>query len=210
MLILPHLVNFALLTTKHFKIDESHGISHGMNVLHYSHKILTSELKENPYLDSHRNIIYTSALLHDLCDKKYMNESKGLENINRFLRENTLLSKTEIYMVDRIIDTMSYSKIKVAGYPSLGKYQLAYHIVREGDLLTAYDFDRSIIYNMNNKHSDFFTSFNEASSLFETRTFKHNEDQLFITDFSKKESILLEKQAISRMIIWKELLGTTK
>ena len=42
---------------------------------------------------------------------------------------------------------MSYSKVKVHGYPELGDYQLAYHIVRESDLLTAYNIPRSIVYN---------------------------------------------------------------
>ena len=37
------------------------------------------------------------------------------------------------------------------GFPDMGEYQTAYNIVREADLLCAYDFDRCMIYQMYNK-----------------------------------------------------------
>ena len=183
MLLLPKLINFALLTVNRFHIDESHGVSHALDVLHHSHNILESELPNHPYLETQRNIVYTSALMHDLCDKKYMNETTGVQNIDTFLQTNTTLTTDEIQVVDKIISTMSYSKVKTKGYPDLGKYQMAYHIVREADLLSAYDVDRSIIYNMNNVVVDFSSSLENALSLFEVRMFKHNEDNLFVTEY---------------------------
>jgi HD superfamily phosphodiesterase len=205
MLLLPKLINFALLTVNRFHIDESHGVSHALDVLHHSHNILESELPNHPYLETQRNIVYTSALMHDLCDKKYMNETTGVQNIDTFLQTNTTLTTDEIQVVDKIISTMSYSKVKTKGYPDLGKYQMAYHIVREADLLSAYDVDRSIIYNMNNVVVDFSSSLENALSLFEVRMFKHNEDNLFVTEYSKKLSLQLEKKALDRIRIWKIL-----
>ena len=72
MAIVPKLIRFAVSSLKLFHIDESHGLSHALNVLHHSHNILQSELPKNPFLEHQRNIIYTSALLHDICDKKYI------------------------------------------------------------------------------------------------------------------------------------------
>ena len=209
MKILPKLVNFALLTVKQYQIDESHGLSHALNVLHHSHNILESELQSHPYLEEQRDIIYTSALMHDLCDDKYMNQQSGAENILNFLQDHTTLSVNEMNVVNQIISTMSYTKVKKQGFPRLDEFQMAYHIVREADLLTAYDIDRSIIYNMNNINGDFSQSLQNALTLFENRMFKHNDDQLFITEYSKKLSIELEKEARERIKIWIDLRDGT-
>ena len=202
-MLIPKLVQFMLLTVKQHKIDESHSLSHGMNVLHYAHQILESELPAHLYLERHRNIIYTSALVHDMCDKKYMNEDCGLMNLETFLTKNTILTKNEIQVSTDIIQSMSYSKVRQEGYPNLGAYQLAFHIVRESDLLAAYDFDRSLIYNLNNINSDFDVSFQNALDLFEKRVFCHNDDHLFITEYSKKLSKQLEEKSRERIQIWK-------
>ena len=210
MRILPKLVNFALFTVKKYQIDESHGLSHAINVLHHSHNILESEIGNYPQLDEQRNIVYTSALMHDLCDKKYMSENEGSNNIIEFLSKNTTLADYEVDIVHKIITTMSYSKVKNTGYPDLGIYQMAYHIVREADLLSAYDVERSIIYKMNHESGDFNASFQDALTLFDNRMFKHNEDKLFVTKYSKHMSRILEKEACLRIKQWKIILeGTT-
>jgi HD superfamily phosphodiesterase len=169
MRILPRLVNFALITVRNLRIDESHGVSHSLNVLHHAHNILESELVTSPYLESQRDIIYSSAVIHDLCDKKYMDEFHGIQNIHKFLVTKTGFSLEDVSIIERIISTMSYSKVKKQGFPYLGDYERAYHIVREADLLSAYDIDRSIIYNMNNVNEDFLESLENALQLFEGR-----------------------------------------
>lgn len=207
MKVIPRLINFALITVKNLHIDESHGLSHALNVLQHSHNILESELPKHPSLQDQREIIYSSALVHDLCDKKYMDEYQGIQNIHRFLVTRTTLLPDEIAIVEKIISTMSYSKVKSHGYPScMGKYEMAYHIVREADLLSAYDIDRSIIYNMNNVNGDFSQSLKNAFELFETRVLKHNEDGLFVTNYSKRLSLELEQDARHKMAQWKEIL----
>jgi hypothetical protein len=206
MRLLPKLVQFAAVTMKKYNFDESHGLGHALIVLHNSHEILESLLPSQQYLESQRNIIYTSALVHDLCDDKYMNIEDGLKNIHHVLKTQNLLKTSEISVVEEIISTMSYSKVKKQGYPDLGIYQLAYHIVRESDLLAAYDFDRCLLYNLNNINSDFNHTFQSSLNLFENRVFKHNEDNLFITDYSKEKSLKLEKEAQSQILRWRQII----
>ena len=116
------------------------------------------------------------------------------------------LSDTEIEIISKIITLMSYSKVKINGFPDLGEYQLAYHIVREADLLAAYDFDRCMIFKMNTNNYSFHDAFNDAINLFENRVFKHNHDNLFITNYSKQLSLLLENESRIRIQNWKSIL----
>ena len=51
--------------------------------------------------------------------------------------------------------------------------KIGYHIVREADLLSAYDFDRCMIYQINKNNGNIETSFNDAEMLFNNRVFKH-------------------------------------
>ena len=206
MSLLTKLFHFVLLTIQKYNIDESHGLSHSMNVLHYADSIYESELVVNPYLEKQKRIIYISAILHDMCDKKYTDENKGLCEIGDFLDNE--ITKEEKDIIKRIVNTMSYSKVKKHGFPDLKEYQHAYNIIREADLLTAYDFDRCMIYNMYKKGGNIETAFNDANELFEKRVFKHNDDGLFITDYYKKCSQLLHINAKTRIGVWKNIVKT--
>ena len=105
---------------------------------------------------------------------------------------------------------MSYSTVKKNGFPILGPYQHAYHIVREADLLSAYDFDRCMIYNMNKKQSDFEEAFVESYNLFQNRVLRHNEDGLLLTDYSIRKSHILENKALSRIDHWRKILKISR
>ncbi|NDA89323.1 MAG: hypothetical protein EBY20_00180 [Alphaproteobacteria bacterium] len=206
MSLLSKLVHFVLLTTKKYGIDESHGLSHSMNVLQYSNKIYENEIENYPILKNQEKLIYVSAVLHDMCDKKYVDETSGLKEIEEFLQSENALTPTEINMSKQIMATMSYSKVKQYGYPIMGGYQKAYHIVREADLLTAYDFDRCMIYQMNKNGGNLEDAFKNANELFENRVLRHNDDGLFLFDYSKKESLVLHQIALQRINSWKRLL----
>jgi HD superfamily phosphodiesterase len=206
MKLLSKLFNYVLLTSKKYNIDESHGIIHSMNVLHYAKKIYNCEIEKNPNLINDKNVIYSSIILHDMCDKKYIDETKGTNEIVNYLNENNMMSRDEIEAVKNIITTMSYSKVKKYGFPKLKKYQPAYHIVREADLLTSYDFDRAIIYDMCRNNSTIYEAYENSVYLFIKRVFQYNNDNLFIHEFSKKESMLLHDKSIERMKEWKEIL----
>lgn len=204
-MIVPKLFNIALIFCKRYSIDESHAIGHAMNVLHYSHDIMKHEALTRPDIVKHKNIIYASSILHDVCDKKYVDETKVWNQVERTLYENKILTPKEVDICSQIVKTMSYSKVKKNGFPNLGKYQLAYHIVREADLLTAYDVDRCMIYNMYN-NSNFIESMYTAEELFEHRVFTHNADGLFVTEYSKQLFRQLEKDCYERFTSWNDII----
>jgi HD superfamily phosphodiesterase len=195
-----------MFTSAKYSIDESHGLSHSMNVLYYANQIYDSEVFQKPYIRDQKRIILVAAVLHDMCDKKYMNEKEGIKEIEYFLEDK--LKPVEIEVVSDIMSTMSYSKVKKNGFPDLKEYQTAYHIVRESDLLTAYDFDRSMIYHMSTVGVSLEDAYVNAKEIFLSRVLKHNEDNLFFTEYARKESISLHTQSLYRMLYWKNIIDS--
>ena len=205
MRFLNGLFEYVTKTASKYRIDESHGLCHSMAVLHNANNIYKSEVVLNPSLQKQEKIIYASAILHDMCDKKYMNEETGLSEIKSYLI-NYLPSK-DIETCNDIIQNMSYSTVKINGFPTLDEYQSAYHIVREADLLAAYDFDRCMIYGMMKNNSTLCESFNDANELFANRVFKHMDDDLLITEYSRQQHIVLSNIARLRIDSWKDILN---
>ena len=197
-----------------YNIDESHGIIHSMQILHYADNIYENEKYNYPILqnETQKKIIYTAAILHDMCDKKYMDEEEGILEMhdrwnNIFVGETDY--KNTLDIATEIMKTMSYSKVKKSGFPDLGEYQMAYHIVREADLLCAYDFDRSMIYNIRKNNCDILEGYQNAHSIFRDRILRHSIDNLFVTEYAKKKSMQLHIQSIQRIMSWKKILGST-
>jgi hypothetical protein len=184
---------YVVQTSNLYKIDESHALKHSMEVFGFAKRIYESEVSKNPFLEKQKNIIYSAAIGHDMCDKKYMNETEGILNYSNYLSE--FIISEDIEIVSKIISTMSYSKVKVNGFPDLGEYQLAYHIVREADLLAAYDIDRCIMYTMHRDSCKYTEALKVALELFDNRVFKMRSDKLFKTSYSRKESLKLHRKA---------------
>ena len=205
--LLSKLFHFVLLMTKKYDIDESHGMTHSMNVLHFAHNIYNDEVQKLPFIQSHEKIIYVSAILHDMCDKKYINQDSGIKEISTFLEDTHKVLPEEITVVKNIITTMSYSTVKKQGFPGLHDFQTAYHIVREADLLSAYDFDRCMIYNIHKQNGDVSEAFEDARKLFENRVFKHNEDGLLFTHYALQQDFALKQVAQARINIWRNLIN---
>jgi len=203
-----YLFNFVILTSRLFNIDESHSLKHSMDVFYFSNKIYDSELKNNTYLSDHKNIIDTVSILHDMCDKKYMDEKVGVERITNYL--DGKLPKKDIDISVKIMSTMSYSTIKKYGFPDLGEYQLAYNIVREADLLASYDFDRCIMYQMLKNNEPYDKSFNDALNIFDSRVFKYNDDKLFTTKYAQNLSKDLHNKALKRITNLNKILSIKK
>jgi hypothetical protein len=180
--------------TRLYKIDESHGLKHSMEVFGFAKRIYESEVLKNPFLENQKAVIFGAAIGHDTCDKKYMNETEGVLRYKEYLAE--FMKPEELDMMGNIISTMSYSKVKVHGYPDLKEYQLAYHIVREADLLAAYDIDRCIMYRMSKDDCNYSDVLQEAFDLFDTRVLKMRSDRLFTTAYSKRESLKLHRKAL--------------
>ena len=185
--------------SRRFDIDESHSLKHSMEVYAFTKRIIISETPTYPDLVKHREIIYLSAILHDMCDKKYTAETDGVDILREKLRD--LVDEHSLWVIIKIITTMSYSTVKKDGYPELGEYQMAYHIVREADLLAAYDIDRCIMYSMYTKHVEYDEALWIAVKLFYVRVLKYKVDGLFITDFSKQESEKLHENAVKMIAL---------
>jgi len=204
MVSLNELFLFVLRISKKYNIDSSHSEGHSMDVLHFVDENYRSQLDMFPYLEKQTNVMYSAAILHDMCDKKYIIQDKGIKEIESFL--NDKLNPEEIHYTKRIMETMSYSTVKKEGYPDLGNYEMAYHVVREADLLSSYDFDRSMIYNMN-KGNTLTESYSNALELFQDRVFNYNNDRLLISNYSQKKSIPLTINALKQMNSWNRILS---
>ena len=198
------LVQFIMATTQYQSLDESHGIIHSFNTLHYAQNIFEHEKFNCTDLIPHERVIYVASAVHDMCDKKYMDEKEGIQRIDDMLKDH--ITDKEIQAVHDIVGTMSYSKVKKHGFPDLGKYQSAYHVVREADLLCAYDFDRALIYHMHRKNNDFQEAYQESMQLFKNRVFKHEKDNLFTYEYSRQEAKVLKKHSLQRIKQWKRIM----
>jgi len=175
--LINHGFKYVIDTSNHFKIDESHALKHSMEVYGFAKRIYESEIKKSPQLEQQREIIYMAAIGHDMCDKKYMDEKEGIERYKNYLTN---------YMTSDDLDVMG--KI-------IGKYQLAYHIVREADLLAAYDIDRCIMYSIHKDSNEYSQALKVALELFDNRVFRMRQDRLFKTEYSRRESLKLHKKA---------------
>ena len=191
--LISHAFAYVIRTCRVYNIDESHALKHSMDVYNYANKIYQHELIGNPMLEKQKETILVASILHDMCDKKYMSEKQGVMMIKKHMIDYMPISNLELMC--NIMSTMSYSKVKVNGYPKLGENQLAYHIVREADLLAGYDIDRCIIYGIYHEGLTYDQSLKRASELFNTRILKYIDDDLFITDYSKKEAVKLHIKA---------------
>jgi hypothetical protein len=125
-------------------IDWSHGLAHSQQVFALTVALL-EHYQDQVDRDQHR-IARAAAIVHDMCDRKYNLEQTGVTDI-RALLDGQGCSHDFVERVLAIITNMPYSRVKVRGYPALGRDMLPYHIVRNADLLCAYDIRRCIVYN---------------------------------------------------------------
>ena len=182
--------------TRRYNIDESHSLKHSMEVMRFAENIYESELAANPQLERQKDIILASAILHDMCDRKYVSdEAAAIAELREFMKD--FFTDADFDVVVSIITTMSYSKVKKNGYPDLGEYQLAYHIVREADLLAAYDIDRCVIYGMSVDKMTYTMAVERATVLFANRVLKYRDDGLFVTAWSQAKSLELHNYAVT-------------
>ena len=196
------LINYALSLvpkySKIYNIDESHSLRHSLDVFHNARAIYESEVYLNPFLKQQQNEIFCSAIIHDLCDSKYTDKESSLKSLEDDL--NKFITYDEWLNIKNIISTMSYSNVKQNGFPHLHNYNLAYHIVREADLLAAYDVERCFVYKLNQETKyNYLLTFQDVEELFNKRVFKYIEDDLYVTDYSKKQALFLHQNAKDRL-----------
>jgi hypothetical protein len=209
MSLLTKLFQFVMMMVSRYNIDSSHGLSHSMNILHFTKNIYDMEVMRNENIRRYERVIYVSAIIHDMCDKKYMDEGEGIREIENFLKEK--IFDWEICSIKNIISTMSYSKVKSQGFPDLGELQPAYNIVREADLLSAYDFDRCMSYRLTKTPTATVEdTYKEACELFENRVFKHESDGLLFTQYAKNHHEHLKFGSLQQMSRWRSIIHNPK
>ena len=143
--------NFCATICREQGIDSSHDEHHMARVARMTERL--NDLSGRAVGQDEKDVMMLAAFTHDLCDHKYIDVCTGLNVVNRWLAQLPI-SEDQRHAVCRIISTMSYSKVKVAGYPAdLGKWTLAYHHTRIADLIDAYDIDRCYTYQ-SHKHPD--------------------------------------------------------
>jgi len=126
-----------------------------------------------------------------------MDQEKGIYRIKHHMKD--IMDEEELDILGKILSTMSYSTVKKNGYPDLGEYQLAYHIVREADLLSAYDLDRCLIYSLICEKLDYDLAVNRVINIANERILHYRKDNLFVTPFSKRKSILLHYNTLQKV-----------
>jgi len=209
MHILPlgKLFQFVSMVSAKHSIDESHGLGHSMRVFQFAEQIAAEEhhyIYNPAVFAEHRPIIQAAAILHDTCDKKYRNEEEGLIEIREFLKP--IMPSLQIDATIRIIGNMSYSKVTKYGMPNLENYQTAFNVVREADLMDAYDFDRSMIYHMQRNRKTVEEAYTDAVDLFEKRVFRHADDGLLLTNYAIRRHPELVRTAKIRMWQWNRVI----
>ena len=194
----PSIVNaafqYVIKQCKKYSIDDSHALKHSMEVFHIANNIYSSECTKNKFLIRQKNIIDVASIVHDMCDKKYVNVDESIGEMNSFMK--SYLNSNEMQQVNNIITTMSYSHIKKHGFPDHNSYQYAYNIVREADLLASYDVDRCIIYGMMKENLPYNKAVKRAIDLTTNRVLTYKKDNLFTTDYAINKSVELHAKCV--------------
>jgi hypothetical protein len=143
------LLNFVQRQCIKFGIDESHGLKHARGTWVRASRIVKTlpDVKKDE-----ERVALCAAALHDMCDSKYCPLEEASKDIRCFLLE-IQMAPEEVQAVLDIVSTMSYSKLKrsiiegVIQYPDHGKWQRAYHVARNADLLEGYVVARCVLFN---------------------------------------------------------------
>jgi len=177
-----------------YEIDESHAMKHAMEVLSYTMQSFQFHQVQHPYLLPQQRVLYAAAVVHDMCDKKYVDESVGLYRIHQHLCN--YLTPEEFNHLSTIITTISYSTVRTHGFPQLNDWQLGYHIVREADLLASYDLHRCILYGIHKEKLAYSQALIRATTLYTNRVLRYIGDGMFITAFGHAKSHELHARAV--------------
>jgi hypothetical protein len=201
---ISQVIEFIRTTCILFNIDDSHGLGHSIKTLLWSLRI-SKDMKLTFY---ESKVIQLSCLLHDMCDKKYMDEQFGVNRIRIFLSETLREDPGIVERVIFIITTMSYSKVIKQGYPNFTgdpSIEMCYHIVRNSDLLESYDPERCIGYHVRcggNRKDGIIRMF----EIFENRIMRLIENGYINLEPAKEHAFELHKKALLDLERYREEL----
>ena len=162
-----------------YNIDESHGLKHAQGTFIRAKLLLGTLAKVD---EAERRVALYAAALHDTCDSKYCPVMEASSEIKEFLLTQGWIQE-EADAVVKIVNTMSYSKLKAASidghalYPDHGIWQRAYHVARNADLLEAYIVARCVLYTVHVHPTKSADEHGEkAAHLFKDRVFKSDSE----------------------------------
>jgi hypothetical protein len=202
---LEQIIRFINDTCIKYNIDDSHDLRHSLDALGWSEQLTKGKLLSTRT----SQIIHLSCLLHDMCDKKYMDEAMGLDRIRTFLKETLEVDEDILEAVVFIINTMSYSKVIKYGYPQFTdkdkELEYCYHVVRNSDLLCSYDPERCINYQVRcgGSRKD---GIKKMLELFDNRILKLIDNEYINLDEAKGYAIELHDKALVEVEKYKKEL----
>ena len=171
---LSNLYAFVQQMCKEYNIDESHDVTHARDCVNFAEAIMDWNCS-----DEEIKIIRYAAALHDCVDKKYVSPSIATQKVREFLLSEGW-DNIHIDAVINIINTMSYSYLNKQlldgrpNYPDHGKWQRAYHTVRQADLLSSYRVQRCYLYQKRIYPTmSEYENWQKVSALFQVRMFKY-------------------------------------
>ena len=197
--------NYVIQCSHKYNFDESHALKHSMDVYHTANQIFNNEIISTPELKDNKLVIDISAILHDMCDSKYVDETTSVNNMVTYM--SNYVNMDVLTPVTDIIRSMSYSTVLKKGYPDLGKYQLPYNIVREADLLASYDVDRCIIYAMMRENMTYDDARKRAIILLRKRIPTYTEHNMFVTEYSKQKAQKLDVMLNAKLQLLEDTFG---
>lgn len=125
------LIEFVKINTSTY--DESHDFNHALSVFENCKKII--ELESEILFEIDWNLIAYTALLHDVCDHKYVS-CITKEDLFKFVEEN--LGSDKATQVLSIIDNISYSKEAKGKLVKLEEpYETYRNIISDADKIEA-------------------------------------------------------------------------
>lgn len=209
------IIHFIIQNTNHY-LNNENNLEQSLNVLHFTNDIYQKEIIKNPLLKNKKNIIFISSLLYVIINNNQINKIQEIEllnTINFFLKReyNEILDSYEINSINKIITTISYSYVILNGYTNFDddkELEISYHIVRESNLLSGYDFNKCLNFTiLKNQNLSFKDNFEKTETIFKIRILNYIEKNLFILEYSKKIANYLHKKSIKTILKWKILLN---
>ncbi len=102
-----------IMYTQKYSIDESHGLKHSIEVARFAEKIYDSEVGANPHLVGQKNVILAAAILHDMCDRKYVpNELDTIGDIRDSMKEYITASEFGYHRINHCNNVLLEGKGK--------------------------------------------------------------------------------------------------
>lgn len=187
---------YAERQVKEYNFDSSHDMEHFVNVFYYvSYLISQGERYSLPWCGDHpdgkkrsRRIVLQAAFLHDLIDRKYVDEKDAIIRLRREFIDQNYPDADMIDVID-IITHMSFSKRKERrnqGKEDFKSKSDALAIVCDADILDAYRPERVIAYQNSKYPNDPETARKWSKTILVKRVLRYLPENYLFTATARK------------------------